>query len=562
MEQKKRSWGRKLLRVIGWIMLVLLLLITGLIVYVVSVSHIDPPKIADQSALKLERKQIDSNCYAIGNNWFRKSKSGLWELYVQGAPFERGVICGKLTAELVKRQEDNFTAQIRKMIPSESYLKFLKYFIGWFNRNLADHVNEENKEEIYGISFSASDDYGYIGTKYERLMNYHAAHDIGHALQSMALVGCTSFATWNGRSADSSLILGRNFDFYAGDKFAEDKIVAFYHPAAGYRFMMVTWAGFTGVASGMNEQGLTVTINADKTSIPPGAATPVSLVAREILQYAKNIDEAWAIAKKRKMFVSESFLIGSANDNKAVVIEKTPDSMDLYASDNNFITCANHFQGKQLSRLASNEQQMKESASPYRFERLNELLARSGANTVQKTVDILRDRAGVHDANIGMGNEKAMNQLIAHHSVVFEPKKRLVWVSTQPWQLGQYVAYDLNKIFAMHGLTGNTEVCDSALNIAADTFLQSKEYQNFVVFRQVKQDIMDGKDADVKKMVQANPEFYNAYVLAGDYEFKHRQYREAKHYYEEALTKVIATWGEEEKVRKQLKKIQEKHLAD
>lgn len=562
MEQKKRSWWRKLLRVIGWIMLVFLLLITALIVYVVSVSHIDPPKIADQSALKLERIQIDSNCYAIGNNWFRKSKSGLWELYVEGAPFERGVINGKLTAELVKRQEDNFTAQIRKMIPSESYLKFLKYFTGWFNRNLADHVNQENKEEIYGISFSASDDYGYIGTKYERLMNYHAAHDIGHALQSMALVGCTSFATWNGRSTDSSLILGRNFDFYAGDKFAEDKIVAFYHPTAGYRFMMVTWAGFTGVASGMNEQGLTVTINADKTSIPPGAATPVSLVAREILQYAKNIDEAWAIARKRKMFVSESFLIGSANDNKAVVIEKTPDSMDLYESDNNFITCANHFQGKQLSRLASNEQQMKESASPYRFERLNELLARKGANTVQKTVDILRDRAGVHDANIGMGNEKAMNQLIAHHSVVFEPKKRLVWVSTQPWQLGQYVAYDLNKIFAMHGMHSNTEVCDSALNIAADTFLQSKEYQNFVVFRQVKQDIMDGKDADVQRMVLANPEFYNTYVLAGDYEFKHQHYKEAKHYYETALTKVIATWGEEEKVRKQLKKIQEKHLAD
>lgn len=326
--------------------------------------------------------------------------------------------------------------------------------------------------------------------------------------------------------------------------------------------MMVTWAGFTGVASGMNEQGLTVTINADKTSIPPGAATPVSLVAREILQYAKNIDEAWAISKKRKMFVSESFLIGSANDNKAVVIEKTPDSMDLYESDNNFITCANHFQGKQLSRLASNEQQMKESASPYRFERLNELLARNGANTVQKTVDILRDRAGVQDVNIGMGNEKAMNQLIAHHSVVFEPKKRLVWVSTQPWQLGQYVAYDLNKIFAMHGMHSNTEVCDSALNIAADTFLQSKEYQNFEVFRQVKQDIMDGKDADLQKMVQANPEFYNTYVLAGDYEFKHKHYKDAKHYYETALTKVIATLGEEEKVRKQLKKIQEKHLAD
>ncbi len=58
-----------------------------------------------------------------------------------------------------------------------------------------------------------------------------------------------SFGTWNDRSKDSSLIIGRNFDFYVGDKFAEDKIVAFYKPDKGYRFMFITWAGFTGVVS-------------------------------------------------------------------------------------------------------------------------------------------------------------------------------------------------------------------------------------------------------------------------------------------------------------------------
>lgn len=88
--------------------------------------------------------------------------------------------------------------------------------------------------------------------------------------------------------------------------------------------MSVTWGGFTGVVSGMNEKGLTVTINAAKSEMPKGAATPVSMVAREIVQYAGNIDEAIAIARKRKMFVSESFLVGSAADNKAVLIEKRP----------------------------------------------------------------------------------------------------------------------------------------------------------------------------------------------------------------------------------------------
>ena len=154
------------------------------------------------------------------------------------------------------------------MIPSTFYQHFLKYVIGWFNRNLDKNVSEEYKEEIYGVSESASDNYDYIGSKYQRILNYHAAHDIGHALQNMALVGCTSFGTWNDKSEDSTMIIGRNFDFYVGDKFAEDKIVAFYNPSKGYKFMTVTWGGFIGAVSGMNEKGVTVTINAAKTDIP------------------------------------------------------------------------------------------------------------------------------------------------------------------------------------------------------------------------------------------------------------------------------------------------------
>ncbi|MGN7822623.1 C45 family autoproteolytic acyltransferase/hydrolase [Chitinophaga sp. 22536] len=554
MEKKKRSGWRILARVLLFTFGAILLLFAVLAVYLVSVSRMTPPQITDKSALQLQRKALDSTAWTIGNNWFRKSNSGLYEMYVEGAPFERGVINGKLSGELIRHQEDVFVEQIRKMIPSTSYLHFLKYFIGWFNRNLSDHVAEEFKEEIYGESFSAAEGYDFIGSNYERLMNYHGAHDIGHALQGMMLVGCTSFGTWNSNSADSNLIIGRNFDFYMGDKFAEDKMVVFYHPDKGHNFMFVTWGGFTGVVSGMNDKGLTVTINAAKTSVPTGAATPVSLVAREILQYARNIQEAWAIAQKRKMFVSESFLIGSAEDNKAVLIQKTPEGMDLYDPKKNFITCTNHFQGDSLGSLESNKLQIKESASEYRYERLNELLKANGPNTVQKTISILRDRKGLHGANIGLGNEKAINQFIAHHAIVFEPKKKMVWVSAAPWQLGQFVAYDLNKIFSMHGLDSDHEVYDSVQNVPADSFLLTNEYTSFQVYRQLKAQLQDGKDIDTKALIASNPEFYHTYVLAGDYHFKKGNFAEAKQYYETALTKVIATKGEEMHIRKQLEK--------
>ena len=526
-----------------------------LFIYLVIVAIDHPPKPVDTSSLQLQRSEPSPGLYTIKDSWFRKSKSGLYELYVEGDPFERGAINGRLTQELVQRQEDHFSEQINKLVPSTFYRHFLRYFIGWFNRNLDDNVAEEYKEEIFGVSHAAAKKYSYIGSGYQRMLNYHAAHDIGHALQTMALVGCTSFGTW--AKDDSTMIIGRNFDFYVGDKFAEDKIVAFFDPSKGYKYMTVTWGGFIGAVSGMNSQGLTVTINAAKTSMPSGSATPVSLVAREILQYARNIQEAIAIAKKRKMFVSESFLIGSAEDNKAVIIEKTPESLDVYDPNKNYIVCANHFQSKGLSKSKANVEQVKESASVYRYQRVMELID-TASNTVQKTVALLRNRKGLDNANIGMGNEKAINQLMAHHSIVFEPKKRLVWVSTSPWQLGEFIAYDLDKVFSLKGLKENREVCDSALTIPADTFLLTDDYKKFVRFWNYKQQIADKKDVSVDSLVSTNPEYFHTYVLAGDYLYRKKEFASAQQYYEQALTKLIATKKEEDHIRKQIENCKQK----
>lgn len=317
--------------------------------------------------------------------------------------------------------------------------------------------------------------------------------------------------------------------------------------------MTITWGGFIGAVSGMNEKGLTVTINAAKTKMPSGSATPVSLVTREILQYAKNITEAIKIAKSRKMFVSESFLVASAEDHKAVVIEKTPDDLDVYDPQKDFIVCTNHFQSKGLVKSKENVQQINESASEYRYQRLMELLKANGPNTVQKTINILRDQKGLKNEDIGMGNEKAINQLIAHHSVVFEPAKLLVWVSTSPWQLGEYVAYDLKKVFALAGMKQNQEISETSLTVAADSFLLTPAYKNFETFRSFKQRIADGEVVNTDSLIASNPAYYNSYVLAGDYLYKKQRYQQAMDVYKKGLQKQIATVKEADHIRKQIK---------
>jgi hypothetical protein len=543
--------------------LVFIVLLVAFAIYFIFAIIIPEPKIADNSALKQERVQRSENFYTVGNNWLRKSESGLWELYVEGDGFERGAANGHLTKELAQFQEDAFIHQIQVLIPDLNYLKFLKYFVAYFNRHLPDNITEEYKQEIYGISRFASDKYDFVGPKYHRILNYHGAHDIGHALQDKNMtVGCTSFGVWNDKSADGELLIARNFDFFSGDEFALNKIVHFTNPKHGYKFATITWAGFIGAASGMNEKGITVTINAAKSQIPTDAATPIALLAREILQYAKNINEAVEIAKKRNVFVSESILIGSASDNKAIIIEKTPTAMDIYDANSNEILCSNHYQGKEFANEFSNLKNLNESSSLYRKIRLKQLLSQQTKIDYKEAAAILRNQKGINDKNIGLGNEKAMNQLIAHHGVIFKPKQGLMWVSTAPYQCGEFVCYDLNKVFKKYSkLEEDEEISCDSLTIPADEFLKSEGYKQYVQFKNLKSYIqfitkapgsifLAGKFESA--FVKSNPESYYTYQILADYYKSKFNYKTAFDYYKKALMKEVATIKEENQIKKDM----------
>ncbi len=525
-------------------------------------TQIHPPEPGNLASTTLHVENPAPDFYRIGANWMKKNSVGLWEMYIEGKPFERGVINGKLSKRLIAVQEKAFIGQIREMIPSDFYLRFLKYFIYWFNRDLDRYLTDEYKLEIYGISLSASDEFSFIGSNYQRILNYHSAHDIGHAMQDYSLVGCTSFGVWNSRSKDSSLLIGRNFDFYVGDEFAQNKIICFEKPDKGYGFMMVTWGGMIGTVSGMNEAGLTVTINAAKSEIPTSARTPISIVAREILQYASNITEAYAIARKRETFVSESILVGSAYDRKAAIIEKSPFKIALVHPAGDYITCANHFQSPEFAADPLNIRNKNENASMYRNKRLIQDITNSSPMDYLGVAAILRDRQGLNGAGIGMGNEKAMNQLIAHHSVIFMPEKLLVWVSTNPWQLGSYACYDLNKIFHnFAGLQRKVEITEQDKPIPPDSFLESNDYKRFIRFREMrkvlkqmlrtkKTDVLPGSFIDDFRA--SNPMYYEVFDLIGDYYSQKGQWIPAKEAYQHALACVVPRWQEKVNIIKKL----------
>ncbi len=520
------SYRRVILRIICWALgsiAALLFVLMATIMVLHATTNLEEP---DYEPVLGDAIQVSDSLRIWKDNALRLNPEGLWEMKISGSSLERGEAIGKLGGDLLDSQEKAFVDKIFEMIPNRRYLGFLHYFITIFNHRLGKSVPLEYRQELKAMSASCTHEFDEFGTPYERQMQYHAAHDIGHVMQDYMLVGCTSFAVWGKNSADSSLTIGRNFDFYMGEKFSQNKLVLFERPDSGYSYVSVTWPGMIGVLSGMNTAGLTVTINASKLETPSMSATPISILTKRILQYASDIDEALRIAGDYKTFVSESIMIGSAKDGRAAIIEKTPSRMAMYDpacldTSLTHIVCTNHYQSDLFRYEPVNQENIRMSDSNYRFLRVEELIDSLGKISPESAAMILRDTKGIGGESIGYCNELSVNQLLAMHSVIFQPEKLRIWVSTSPWQYGKFICYELDKVM---GADFSCNVSSDSMSICEDSFIHSRTFADIMKFKQM-QTMIDNAtkshlsipEDSLSMFENLNPLCYNGYNIAGNY---------------------------------------------
>ena len=275
----------------------------------------------------------------------------------------------------------------------------------------------------------------------------------------------------------------------------------------------------------MNENGLAVCINASKLDIPKSVAMPISMLVRHILIHCKSIDEAYAEAKKMKTFVAENIVVASAFDNDMAIIEKSPEEIELFRSPNkDVLLCTNHFQSEKFMHNERNLMNINQTDTKYRIELLAEHVEKKEKFDAEDAMAVLLNPFGKGGENIGMGNEMAINQLIAHHSVVFEPDSLNIYVCTQPKDFYPYIKFNLQDILNVavetHGRASNDFGRASDYKIAcqyisvADSVRQSDEYRGYkgYLYLKSRKDLTSFPD-ELPKM---NPMYFESYDIAGD----------------------------------------------
>ncbi len=551
MWHRIKKWLKRIFAVAA-----VLAVIGALVVYFAVRSSIATPPMLPKDVSILQLKpEVRAGKTFLGKSW-RDEREGLPVVCLRGSPLAMGYADGVLMEDKMQTLEREFQAMLKTYVPRQWVKETVKAYIFWRNRHLSDFVAEDYRLELYGTTLGCQDINPEEGNFYNRLLNYHAAHDISYMMIDNPFLarsaGCTAFGAWGNATGNGHLITGRNFDWEAAEVFSRDRVVEMFEPDNGIPFISLSWAGMAGVLSGMNRAGVSVTINGAPSKLPDATATPVAMVAREVLQHAHNLEEALKIVRAAKVFVSTIWLVGSRADGKFIVVEKTPDVTNVREAAGDSIVCPNHFETDSLRAMTQNTNYMAEATSLAREQRLMELLKQNnGAVDAAHSVKFLRDRDLPGGVFAGDGHRSSLNAFIATHAVVMDLTAGIFWAAAPPHGLGKFVAFDVNDF--------SRELPE--LTIPADEVLASGEFDRMKQSRKILDDglhALKNNDANAaldlaKKAETLNPGFYENFILEGRALLSLGKKSEAAKVFESALAAQPAFLSERQTVEELLR---------
>jgi isopenicillin-N N-acyltransferase-like protein len=408
----------------------------------------DPPPLGAPGDLPM---RDESGVRHVGPGYAR-TREGLREVYLRGSPEQIGTEHARLVHEAMVTNEDELWDSFSKVVPLAP-ARALMMDVGRLRyRNVDRGIPEPRRRELAAQSRAFDPDpfTPHLPT-YHRMVFLHALYDIALSFEHSPLIGCSAFVLGPEATENGHTLLGRAFDFEAGDVFDRDKAVFFVAGDGVLPFASVAWPGLVGVMSGMNAEGVAIIVNGGRAREPQTTGEPVIFLLRDVLERAHDTAEAVAILRSQSVMVSHLVLVADAKGATAIV-ERAPGAEPFvrdHFADPDRVPLTNHFEGP-LAADERNQTVRAHTTTLPRRARLDELLHDVGPHegSVDRAVAMLRDHTCAGGAACELGDRRAIDALIATHGIVADTTDRVLWVSAGPHLSGKFVRFDLRLIFA------------------------------------------------------------------------------------------------------------------
>ena len=367
---------------------------------------------------------------------------------LEGSPEQIGFAHARMMYREMVENEGIMLRRFDEQVPSRLARLLLLDLAQLRYRNVDRDMSPERLREIAaGARGFQPDPYRDVFDTYQRFVYLNALYDIALSFEHSPLIGCTTFTLRGDAVNGGHTLLARAFDFEVDEVFDRQKAVFLVREDGKIPFASVAWPGLVGVVSGMNAEGLAVVVHGARGGEAKNTGEPVVHALRRVLGKAKTLDEAVAMLGERDPMVSH-IVIATDRSGRSATIERVPGApLHFYRHDKRAVT-TNHFEGP-ASDDPKNSAVRAKTSTLARHQRGTQLLARLPRHaTVADAVALLRDRRGVNDAPIELGDRRAIDALIATHGVVMDTTARTLWVSESPHLLGRFVAFELPRLLA------------------------------------------------------------------------------------------------------------------
>ena len=300
-----------------------------------------------------------------GDGFYEIKPSGLKVLHLKGTGYERGYQYGAMLKEEIEESIQSGVTMFALYIGKGKHDHNYNYEKGLERIRLGAEemepfIPKEFIDEMKGMA-QALEDAGSNMT-YEDILIWNTINDSkmiakgpcsvedrnppGKRIPYFPRGGCLSASASRNATADGSMIVGKNMDWYATPEMRKHPLVLVVEPTdGGYGYLTPVYAGWIACIEGLNEKGMSTGLQISRSDNETMKGAGWHFLTALLLKYADSIDDAINILTVYPKPCGNIFQVCDGKTGDAAVIETTANALAVrYPQDGkNILWTANHF---------------------------------------------------------------------------------------------------------------------------------------------------------------------------------------------------------------------------
>jgi hypothetical protein len=232
-------------------------------------------------------------------------------LFTKGSPHEMG----RQHGFLLRKQIDDVVERILYGVGVGSSLTKGRWFFGEIEQaqaRLAPFINPRYLTEMDAIAIT-------VGRSKEEIRLANFFPELFH---------CSGFAIFGDATEGGRMFHGRVLDYLKGVGLEQNAVVMVMQPDEGHAWVNVSYAGFVGSVTGMNEKQIAIGEMGGRGE-GNWDGKPMAQLIREVMENADTLDEAIQIMRDSPRTCEYYYVISDAKSKRAVGIAATPTRFEL-----------------------------------------------------------------------------------------------------------------------------------------------------------------------------------------------------------------------------------------